>query len=208
MAHECACSNASVLGNTDHTRECQIGFGLHKEQLSVEAQCATLEATQKTVLQYLALAVTVVIWGIEWWVSGRVWECEAVTRHPTYIFKVRVYPLVLHPCIAPVPLHPCPCIAPLHCTLTSLHPTYAFKDVFFMLGIISPINFMENRKGSLVVACMFGALAALIFREVLAPTGETFIDATVYLALLYPMFICRACHHPVCLPPPPPPGKV
>lgn len=31
------------------------------------------------------------------------------------------------------------------------HPKFIFKDLFFMFAILSPINFMENRKGSIVV---------------------------------------------------------
>eukprot|EP00040_Diaphanoeca_grandis_P015948 m.81997 g.81997 ORF g.81997 m.81997 type:complete len:983 (+) comp25477_c2_seq1:183-3131(+) len=79
------------------------------------------------------------------------------------------------------------------CESITKHPKYIVKDAFFMFGIISPINFMENRNGSLVVACMFGSLAALIFKEIMNPNGQTFSMATGYLLLLYPLFICRAC---------------
>lgn len=67
------------------------------------------------------------------------------------------------------------------------------KNMFCMFGLIRPINFMENRKGSFVVACMFGTLASLIFREVVNPTDTSFVKACFWTALLYPVFICRTC---------------
>ena len=66
-----------------------------------------------------------------------------------------------------------------------------FSDVACMFGLIPPLNFMENRKGSIIVSCFFGTLASLIFREVAIPTKEGFAGALYWLFLLYPMFICR-----------------
>eukprot|EP00041_Stephanoeca_diplocostata_P005251 m.58859 g.58859 ORF g.58859 m.58859 type:complete len:943 (-) comp15657_c0_seq16:1812-4640(-) len=81
----------------------------------------------------------------------------------------------------------------LACDSFYKHPKFIFKDLFFMFAILSPINFMENRKGSIVVACMFGTLSALIFREIINPTGSQFVGATLWLFLLYPMFLCHSC---------------
>eukprot|EP00729_Bicosta_minor_P008931 gene8931-35410_t len=66
-----------------------------------------------------------------------------------------------------------------------------FSDLVCMFGLIPPLNFMENRKGSIIVSCFLGTLASLIFREVAIPTRQGFQGALYWLFLLYPMFICR-----------------
>lgn len=72
-------------------------------------------------------------------------------------------------------------------------PTSALKDTFCCFSLVPPINFMENRKGSLVVATMFGCLASLIFRQIVAPTQKSLLESFGWLALMYPVFICQAC---------------
>jgi len=80
------------------------------------------------------------------------------------------------------------------CESLTRHPKFLLKDVAFFLNILSPVNLMENRRGSVVVACIFGTLAALIFTEIVQPNGAQFLRATFWLFLLYPLFLCRSCH--------------
>lgn len=80
------------------------------------------------------------------------------------------------------------------CESVTRHPKFILKDALFFLNILSPVNLMENRRGSVVVACIFGTLAALIFTEIVQPNGAQFLRATLWLFLLYPLFLCRSCH--------------
>eukprot|EP00038_Savillea_parva_P000810 m.98816 g.98816 ORF g.98816 m.98816 type:complete len:1089 (+) comp10280_c0_seq1:404-3670(+) len=82
----------------------------------------------------------------------------------------------------------------LLCESVTRHPKYLLKDCFFFLNILSPVNLMENRRGSMVVASIFGTLAALIFTEIVQPNGAQFLRATLWLFLIYPLFLCRSCH--------------
>ena len=81
------------------------------------------------------------------------------------------------------------------CESITVHPMYILKDALFFLNILSPVNLMENRMGSVVVACIFGTLAALIFTEIVQPDGAQFMSAIFWLFLLYPLFLCRSCRH-------------
>jgi hypothetical protein len=80
------------------------------------------------------------------------------------------------------------------CESITRHPKFIVKDIVFFLNILSPVNLMENRKGSVMVAAIFGTLAALIFTEILQPNGAQFLRAIFWLFLIYPLLLCRSCH--------------
>lgn len=55
----------------------------------------------------------------------------------------------------------------------------------FVWSLIPPMNFMENRKGSFVVASMYGALVAMIFLELVNPTKDSWINAMLWVGYVY-----------------------
>ena len=80
LQHECACANASV-------EDCRNGYTERQDREDISEECNNLAESGRNILKWMALGVTIFIWGLEWRVTGRSWECETLTKHPTYIYK-------------------------------------------------------------------------------------------------------------------------